>query len=305
VIAMAGKLIAVANMKGGVGKTTTVVSLAEALAADDANASVLVVDLDPQASASICLAGDKLLLELINKDKTIDALLEERLIKHQRTKLVPKIRKAVSTVYHAGNQLNISLLPCGPDLRYVERQIFYEFTMKGQKIEAIEIELQKLFETEFLPLVHSYDYVVVDCPPGFSFLSDAAIRMSDLVVVPTVPDDISVYGLNVFNNVFWKKNGSHRLPRQLPHVLVTRWIRNVRQHNRVINELEASANTKTPSIRLFETKVQQAAALAAAMSTTEDMAWNQKYPTFNKKYGDVTCVLDQLVKELKGVLHAN
>jgi chromosome partitioning protein len=61
---MLGKLIAVANMKGGVGKTTTVVSLAEALTADDPGASVLVVDLDPQASASVCLAGNDLLAEM-------------------------------------------------------------------------------------------------------------------------------------------------------------------------------------------------------------------------------------------------
>ena len=64
---MAGKLIAVANMKGGVGKTTTVVSSAEALGADDPSASVLVVDLDPQASASVCLAGNDLLAEMIAK----------------------------------------------------------------------------------------------------------------------------------------------------------------------------------------------------------------------------------------------
>jgi cellulose biosynthesis protein BcsQ len=67
----AGKFIAVANMKGGVGKTTVVVSLAEALAADDLDTSILVVDLDPQASASVCIAGDELLSDLINEDKTL------------------------------------------------------------------------------------------------------------------------------------------------------------------------------------------------------------------------------------------
>ena len=92
---MAGKLIAIANMKGGVGKTTTVVSLAEALAADDPSASILVVDLDPHASASVCLAGENLLAEMITDDHTVEAFLEDRLLNHETTKLAPKIRNAV------------------------------------------------------------------------------------------------------------------------------------------------------------------------------------------------------------------
>jgi chromosome partitioning protein len=124
---MAGKLIAVANMKGGVGKTTTVVSLAEALAADNPSASILVVDLDPQASASVCLAGDDLLSEMITKNRTLEDFLELRLLARVPARdapLAPKIREAVSRTTHRGNPLKISLLPCGPDLRVVERESF-------------------------------------------------------------------------------------------------------------------------------------------------------------------------------------
>lgn len=100
---MPGKLIAVANMKGGVGKTTTVVSLAEALAADGPRASILVVDLDPQASASVCLAGENILAEMFRDDRSVEAFLEDRLINNNRMKLAPIIRNAVSGTWHASS----------------------------------------------------------------------------------------------------------------------------------------------------------------------------------------------------------
>lgn len=302
----AGKFIAVANMKGGVGKTTTVVSLAEALAADDPGASILVIDLDPQASASVCLAGDGLLAEMIKTDRTIDALLDERFLEKKKTNLTLKIRKAVSPIFHAGNQLDISLLPCGPDLRIVERQIVYELTEKRFSMWVIDGELRRLFDTDFLPLIQIYDYVIFDCPPGISPLSEVAIRASDLVIVPTIPDYISVYGLKTFHAMFWKMKTNHQAPKRLPHVLVTRWQKTVRQHTEIVGRLERAADLKVPSIRLFQTKVQQAAALAGALGTMdEEGSFMRKYPTFKQKYGDMTCVLDQLVQELKGVLHGH
>jgi chromosome partitioning protein len=296
---MTGKLIAVANMKGGVGKTTTVVSLAEALAADDPDASILVVDLDPQASASVCLAGNKLLAEMIKDGRTVDAFLEDRLLHHEATKLAPLIHKTVSGTTHAGNQLRIALLPCGPQLLVVEREIIY-CRNKNLSMKAIEGQTWNLFKKEFVPLGKTYDYVIFDCPPGISPLSEVAIRLSDLVVVPTIPDFISVYGIAAFLKILWfSPLGGLPRPKQLPHVLVTRF-EGTKQHKEIVERLEAAAKIKVPEIRLLRTIVKKAAALAEALGKVDEA------PTFRQKYGgEVTDVLAQLVREVRGVLHAN
>jgi chromosome partitioning protein len=296
---MPGKLIAVANMKGGVGKTTTVVSLAEALAADNPNASILVVDLDPQASASVCLAGDDLLAEMITKGRTLDAFLDLRLIARVSANLAPRIRPAVSRTTHGGNQLRISFLPCGPHLRLVEREIIYRLTEKKYGMKAIEGQTWKLFQQEFQPLNLLSDYVIFDCPPGISPLTEVVIRASDLVIVPTIPDFISVFGLNAFCESIWKwPQGSLPRPKLLPHVLVTRWRKGVRQQDETVERLEAEAEADDAGIYLLNTRIQQAAALPEALA--RDGVW-----TFRQKYGQMTFVLDQLVQELKGVLHGN
>ena len=127
-----GKFIAVANMKGGVGKTTTVVSLAEALSADDENANILVIDLDPQASASMAIASAPILANLIENERTLEAFLETRLIKRLRADVCEMVHRQSLGTWHQARQLNVGLLPCGPtssrrrkriDLRPCESQL--------------------------------------------------------------------------------------------------------------------------------------------------------------------------------------
>jgi chromosome partitioning protein len=118
-----------------------------------------VVDLGPQASASVCLAGDELLEEMITKGRTLDAFLDLRLIARVSAKLAPRIREAVSRTTHGGNQLRISFLPCGPHLRLVEREIIYSLTKK-HSMKGIEGQTWILFQQEFLPLNLLYDYVI-------------------------------------------------------------------------------------------------------------------------------------------------
>lgn len=202
---MTGKLIAVANMKGGVGKTTTVVMLAEALAADGAR--VLVVDLDPQASVSVCLAGPDLLWGMIAQGRTLEAYLALKLIAREKPSLAARIHGQVSLTTHKNEPLALSLLPSGPYLRMVEREIIYELTGQGFAMHAIEGRLWKLFQNDIAPLAADYDYVLFDCAPGISPMTEVVVRGADLVLVTSIPDFLSTYGLNAFVETIWRKSG--------------------------------------------------------------------------------------------------
>lgn len=300
---MTGKVIAVANMKGGVGKTTTVVSLAEALAAEQENASVLVVDLDPQASASACIAGDDLLADIITEGRTIDIFLEQHFVRREPARLARKIRKHASDVSHRGLQLNVSLLACSPYLRLVEREIIYELSERDYGMHGIEGQLLQCLNREVGALREQFDFVIFDCAPGISPLNEASIRLSDLIIVPTIADYLSTLGLNAFCRSLWSGPNAKRraLARpRLPHVLVTRWQQQVRQQNEVHAGMKLEAASSDAGFRLFQTKIPQAAALVDALTLTGTA------PTFRYKYGPLVCnALDLLVQEVKVALHAD
>ena len=263
---MTGKLIAVANMKGGVGKTTTVVMLAEALAAD--GAKVLVVDLDPQASVSICLAGDDLLSEVIAKGRTLEAYLALKLITKQKPVLGARIQRHVSLTTHKGEPLGLSLLPSGPYLRLVEREIIYELTSQKFSMHAIEGRLWKIFQDDIAPLAAEFDYILFDCAPGISPMTEVAVRGSDLVLVTSIADFLSTYGLNAFVETIWRRSANHGSrvgPKSPPYVLATRFQQNVRQHQQTLARLQAEAEAEDAGFKLLRTRIPQAAALADAL----------------------------------------
>ncbi len=295
---MTGKIIAVANMKGGVGKTATVVMLAEALAAE--GASVLVVDVDAQANASLVLAGDHQLAQLIRERRTIDGFLDDYFLGDKKRSLADCIEERASDVTHGPNPLDISLLAASPELRLLEREIVATLTEHGIGFNAIIGRLSRLIAGQLEKLDGRYEFILIDCAPGISVITEAALRLADVVMVPTIPDYLSTAGLQAFCNSVWKGSrfgksvGSNGV---MPYVLATRR-RETREHHRFTEEMQNERYKPEPSFKLFKTFIPERASVAEALATTG------KAPSFTNKWSpEMMTVLEGLAKETKEALH--
>jgi cellulose biosynthesis protein BcsQ len=289
---MSAKIIAVANMKGGVGKTATVVSLAEAMAAS--GKQVLVIDLDPQANASICLAGDSLLATLIKRKATIEGFLESHLLGNKSVAFADCIRNNVSNVSHINQQLSISLLPSSPELRHFEQKIIHDLTQRKLSWLDIIKGLQAVMSMQLSRSRNSFDIILIDCAPGISVLTEVSIRLADLIIIPTIADFLSTFGLQTFCVALSERGvtpGTRKRPRR-PHVLITRR-RQVKIQDETAQKLRNEAAAPKPAFEVFKTEIPEAVKIADALGQIH------AFPIFTQKWGPVVIpLLSDLVDEI-------
>lgn len=156
------KVIAVANRKGGVGKTTTAINIATAMAA--IGKKVLVLDLDPQGNATTSMGIDKKSCEYSSYDVLINGLDAQKVVK-------------------ACEIPNFYLLPSTPGLA-------------GAEIELIDVEDREfVLRRALLTLSGKYDYVLIDCPPSLNLITINALAASDSVIIPLQCEFLALEGL--------------------------------------------------------------------------------------------------------------
>jgi chromosome partitioning protein len=161
------RVIAIVNQKGGCGKTTTTVNLAAALASDGAR--VLVIDLDPQAHATLALGVDP--------DK-VDENLYEVLAEPEGGGQLQEITLEVGK--------NLDLVPSGIVLSALEQKL------ASERVEARTERLSAALES--LP-EGTYDYALIDCPPNVGVLTFNALRAAGEVIIPLETSRFAIHGV--------------------------------------------------------------------------------------------------------------
>lgn len=300
---MTGHTIAIANMKGGVGKTTMVVSLAETFAAEGKR--VLVMDLDAQASVSFFVAGNDLLAELIQTETTTKDYFEQVILERSERRLKSFVRPQASRTTHAGDRLDIALLASSPFLRQLEREIVFEMAQKKYSMHAIEGQATTVLKRDLDQARETYDYILIDCAPGISAFTEVAIRLSDLVIVPTIPDLISTIGLEAFCTSLWHGPAARRsslpAPQRLPHVLATR-VQTTKVCQDNVALMRQKADRDAPSFRMFATEIPQRTDFPRALATIDALDAEETI-AYRQKWGhSLVVLLDAFAEDVKGVL---
>jgi chromosome partitioning protein len=158
-----GQIIAVANQKGGVGKTTTAINLSASLAV--AEQRTLLVDMDPQANASSGIGIDRTTLDLT----TYHALLGQA---------------SASDIIRQTPLEYLKILPATTDLIGAEIELVAEDGREGRLRRVLS------------GIVNDYDYIVIDCPPSLGLLTVNALTAADCVLVPLQCEYYAMEGLS-------------------------------------------------------------------------------------------------------------
>ncbi len=199
------KVIAVANQKGGVGKTTTSVNLAACLGA--MGKRVLLIDVDPQGNATSGVAVDKRQLTKSTYNILVDGMKAEECL--------------YSTQFN-----NLHILPSSLDLAAAELEI----------VEKPHREA--LLKNAVLPIKYNYDYIIIDCPPSLGLITANAMTLADTILVPIQCEYYALEGLSQLMSTVRRVKRQYNSSLELEGVLLTMYDGRLNLTQQVVEEVK-------------------------------------------------------------------
>lgn len=204
-----GYVISTANMKGGVGKTTLTVNLATCLAKNHGK-RVLVLDLDTQISATLSLMSPIEFAKLRKKRQTLRYLIDDIVKSPNRKKL--SIQEIIQPSLN--NLSGLDLLPGDIDLydEFIVSQMLHQqaVSLGENNFEAIWNRFERVLLGKILePVRDEYDFILLDCAPGYNLLTRSALAASDFYVLPAKPEPLSVVGIQLLERRIAQLKESH------------------------------------------------------------------------------------------------
>ncbi len=199
-----GKIIAIANQKGGVGKTTTAINLSASIAL--AERKILVVDIDPQGNTTSGLGFDradlsKSIYDAFSGRQNIRSLLHETMIE------------------------NLYLVPSSIDLIAAE-------------VELVDVpEREFVLKKALLPVINDYEFIIIDCPPSLGLLTLNGLVAADSVLIPVQCEYYALEGIGLLSRTIDLVQSSFNPELQIEGVLLTMFDRRTSISHQVAEEV--------------------------------------------------------------------
>ncbi len=244
-----GKIISVANQKGGVGKTTTAVNLTAALGQQ--GKKVLLVDIDPQGNATSGVG-------ISRKDKKISSY--EVLILTETAE-----QAVVKTEFK-----NIDIIPS-------------HMSLAGAEIELADMENRAFnLRLSFAKIKNNYDYIIIDCPPSLGLITINALTASDTVLMPLQPEYYALEGLSQLSSTVRTVKRLYNSDLEIEGILLTMYDSRLNLTLQVVDEIKRFFPDK-----IFSTIIPRNVRLSEAPSFGQPVMYYDNSSRGAKAYTDL------------------